>query len=372
MFMEIIHTVSTTLGTTDEHVIGFGLETIKMVVIFAAMFNTVPALIIGERRISAFIQDRLGPNRVGPFGLLQPIADVIKLLTKEDIVPKHADKVLYVLAPLFVLIPAAVSFAVVPVGNAITIGGYTLNLQVVDLHVGILYFLAISSIGVYGITFGGWASNNKFSLFGGIRSTAQMISYEVSMGLAVVAVLMMSGATHMQDIVRSQTHLIFGFIPAWHCFTQPLACVLFLISAFAETNRLPFDMPEAESELVGGYHTEYSSMKFAMFFMGEYIAMISMSAVMVTLFFGGWSFPGLVDPNSTTLINGLLSVGVFAAKTGFFLLMFIWIRWTLPRFRYDQLMTLGWKIMIPLAILNIFLTGVWGLRSEIWHAFFAG
>ncbi|RME78651.1 MAG: NADH-quinone oxidoreductase subunit NuoH [Planctomycetota bacterium] len=338
------------------------LEFIKVVVIFGIIMNVVPVLIYLERKICGFIQDRIGPNRVGPFGLFQPLADAIKLIFKQDIIPKKADKVLFVIAPLFVMIPAALSFAVIPVGKDLYLPqwNYVMPLQVANLHVGVLFFLAIGSLSVYGITFGGWASNNKYSLLGGVRSSAQMVSYEVAMGLAVIAVLMSSGSLYLPEIVQSQTGTYLGFIPKWHCFHQPLACIMFIIAAFAETNRLPFDLPEAESELVAGYHTEYSSMKFAMFFMGEYIAMIGMSAMIVTLFFGGWTMPGLVDPSSTSILSTLLSVVAFSIKVGFFLLLFIWIRWTLPRFRYDQLMKLGWKYLVPLGILNILATGIIG------------
>lgn len=336
------------------------LEVLKVVVIFGAVMSAVPVLVYAERRGAAFIQDRLGPNRVGPFGLLQPIADAVKLIFKEDIIPKNADKVIFCLAPIFVMGPAVLAFAVIPIGKPLHIFGETLALQVANLHVGVLYFLAIGSLSVYGITFGGWASNNKYALLGGIRSTAQMISYEVAMGLTVIAVLMVSGDVHLPGIVASQQGTYLGFIPKWNCFVQPVACVIFVIAAFAETNRLPFDLPEAESELVAGYHTEYSSMKFAMFFMGEYLAMIGMSALMVTLFFGGWTLPGVVNPDSITILSTVLSVVVFTAKVGFFLALFIWVRWTLPRLRYDQLMRLGWQVLIPLAILNILVTGIIG------------
>ncbi|RME02499.1 MAG: NADH-quinone oxidoreductase subunit NuoH [Planctomycetota bacterium] len=341
------------------------LDAGKILLIFAVFMQIPPLLIYLERKICAFIQDRIGPNRVGPFGILQPLADAIKLITKESITPKNVDVFLYTVAPLFVMVPAAISFAVVPVGADVKLWGHTLQLQIADFHVGILFFLAITSLSVYGLTFGAWASNNKYSLYGGIRSTAQMISYEVAMGLAVICVLMSSGTVYLREMVFAQSHTYFGFLPAWNVFHQPLAFVIFLIAAFAETNRLPFDLPEAESELVGGYHTEYSGMKFAMFFMGEYMAMISMSAIMVTLFFGGWTLPGVVDAHSTTVWNALLSVVVFGIKTGAFLIFFIWIRWTLPRLRYDQLMKLGWKVLIPLALMNLFFTAIWGLRDQI-------
>ena len=341
------------------------LEVVKILVIFGVLMNIVPFLVYLERRICGLIQERLGPNRVGPFGILQPLADVIKLMFKQDIIPKNADKFLYIVAPLFVMVPACLSFAVITIGKDLHIFGEVISLQVANLHVGILFFFAIGSLSVYGITFGGWASGNKYSLFGGIRSSAQMISYEVAMSLAAISVLMSSGSVYLPEIVRSQQGTIWGILPNWNVFYQPLAFLIFLIAAFAETNRLPFDLPEAESELVAGYHTEYSSMKFAMFFMGEYLAMIAMSGLIVTLFFGGWTLPGVVDPSDTSVKSTLLSVLVFGGKTAFFLLLYIWVRWTLPRFRYDQLMRLGWKYLIPLGILNILVTGVLGLKGVV-------
>ncbi len=332
------------------------LDLIKTVLIYAGLMNVVPVLVYAERKISADIQDRIGPNRVGPWGILQPIADAIKFFFKEDIIPLNVDKVLYVLAPFFAFAPAAVAFAVIPVGNAVQIGGQLVRLQVADLNVGVLFIFAVGAMNVYGIAFGGWASNNKFSLLGGLRSSAQMISYEIPLGLALVSVLMTAGSVSLNDIVDKQTAAWWGVIPKWNLFYQPLGFVIFLVAAFAETNRLPFDLPECEPELVGGYHTEYSSMKFALFFMGEYVAMVVMSSLLVTLFLGGWHFPGM-DPHSYTWISAALSVGVFAAKVGIVLFFFIWVRWTLPRFRYDQLMKLGWQGLVPLAMLNIIVTG---------------
>ncbi len=331
-------------------------ELVKTVGIFSAMMTVVPILVYAERKISADIQDRIGPNRVGPKGILQPIADAIKLLFKEDIIPLSADKVLFVLAPFFAFAPAAVAFCVIPVGNAVEIGGYTMRLQVADLNVGVLFIFAVGAMSVYGIAFGGWASNNKFSLLGGLRSSAQMISYEIPLGLALVSVLMTSGSVSLNEIVLSQTATWGGWLPKWNLFCQPIGFVIFLIAAFAETNRLPFDLPECEPELVGGYHTEYSSMKFSMFFMGEYVAMVVMSSLLVTLFLGGWHFPGM-NPASHTILSAILSVCVFSAKVGLILFFFIWVRWTLPRFRYDQLMKLGWQGLVPLAMLNIMVTG---------------
>ncbi len=318
-----------------------------------------------ERRVSAFIQDRLGPNRVGPFGLFQPVADVIKFIFKEDIVPEKANKFIYNLAPLIAFIPPLLTFAVIPFGTT-TWGGSTKeigwlvsstgNLALADVGIGILFILAVSSINAYGLAYGGWASFSKYSLLGGLRSAAQIISFEIAMGLVVISIIMSAGSVNLNDIVIYQKE------NWWFIFSQPLAFILFMITAFAETNRLPFDMPEAESELVGGYHTEYSGLKFAMFFMGEYIAMATMSAVIVTLFLGGWSFPGIealfpADSSSEWLI-AIVSITVFAGKVVAMLFFFIWVRWTLPRIRWDQLMKQGWKVLIPLALLNIVLTAV--------------
>ncbi len=328
----------------------------KIVVVLGAILTTVAYLSLAERRISGFMQDRLGPNRVGPFGLLQPIADGLKFLFKEDIIPNHVDRVIYVMAPAVVLIPALITFAVIPFGDTLPLLGRDIKLQIADINVGILYILAITSLGVYGIVLGGWASNNKYSLLGGLRASAQMISYELALGLSIVGVLMMTGSLRLNDVVEFQSGY-WGLIPKWNVLTQPLGFVLFMIAAFAETNRLPFDLAEAEQELVAGYHTEYSSMKFTMFYMAEYANMVTSSALIVTLFFGGWNVPWIISPDSTSLLPSILKLLSFVIKTGFFLFLFIWVRWTLPRFRYDQLMHLGWKVFLPLALLNIFVTG---------------
>ena len=317
------------------------VDTLRAGLIFGGIMTLVPMLVLAERRISAAIQNRVGPNRVGPMGLLQPLADVIKLLFKEEITPNRADKTLYFLGPFLAFAPAAIAFIAIPVGK---------DLQVADLSVGVLYVLAVTSLGVYGISFGGWASNSKYSLLGGIRSSAQIISYEIAMGLAIVSVLMIAGDVHLGSIVEWQAE------NGWIIFYQPLAFIIFLVAAFAENNRLPFDMAECESELVGGFHTEYTGMKFGMFFLGEYIAMIVMSALLVTLFLGGWDpvFFELPDGAAGTAI----SVMCFTVKLLAVLFLYIWVRWTLPRFRYDQLMKLGWKTFVPLALLNIVLTGI--------------
>ncbi|MDH4127809.1 MAG: NADH-quinone oxidoreductase subunit NuoH [Spirochaetota bacterium] len=354
--------------------LGIIILIVKCMVVAVAMVSTVPMSLLAERRLSAFIQDRLGPNRVGPFGLLQPVADVIKFFFKEEFVPDKANKIIYIIAPLIAFVPGVITFAVIPWGNVSwgnsfatgeTTGfliGSTGSLAVADVGIGILFVIAISSLNAYGLAYGGWSSNNKYSLLGGLRSSAQIISFEIAMGLVLISILMSTGSVDLNKIVIDQKDVFWGFIPNWLCFRQPLAFLLFIITAFAETNRLPFDMPEAEPELVGGYHTEYSSMKFAMFFMGEYIAMATMSAVITTLFLGGWYFPGMeaLFPAETTspIVIGIISSFIFSAKTAFILFFFIWVRWTLPRVRWDQLMKTGWSILIPLALLNIVLTAI--------------
>ena len=332
-------------------ILGFIIILVKVIVVFAGTMLTVLIMIYAERRVSAFIQGRLGPNRVGPQGILQPLADGIKFLMKEDIIPAGVDKPIFILAPAILLIPALMTFAVIPFGSDITLFGRQIPLQIADVNVGILYILALTSIGVYGIVLAGWSSNSKYSLLGGLRSSAQLISYELAMGLAVISIILLSGSLKLNDIVGDQQGSLFS----WNVFKQPLAFIIFLVAVYAETNRLPFDLSEAEQELVGGYHTEYSSMKFAMFFMAEYANMITAAALTVTLFFGGWDVP-FVNETSLGLWGAMLSVGSFILKMGFFLFLFIWVRWTFPRFRYDQLMRLGWKVMLPMALFNIFVT----------------
>jgi len=328
---------------------------IKVVLVVSLILLTVMGLTLLERKMSGWIQNRYGPNRVGWSGVLQPIADGVKFFTKEDIIPGHVDKLLYLLAPAISLAPALMTFAIVPFGDQMTINlfGYELlvKFQLVDLNVGILYFVGIASLGVYGLIVGGFGSNNKYSMLGGLRSSAQMISYEIPMGLAIVGVIMMSGSLRLNDIVVDQ----FGM---WNVIRQPLGFIIFLVAAFAETNRLPFDLPEAEQELVGGYHTEYSSMKFSSFMIAEYSNLITSSALIVTLYFGGWHVPGLQLLNLPIWLEQFLQIAAFLVKGGIFMLFFMWVRWTLPRFRYDQLMNLGWKSMLPLALLNIVLAGV--------------
>ena len=332
-----------------EHII---IPIIKILFIAHLLIIGVMAMIWSERRVSGWMQDRLGPNRVGPQGLLQPIADGIKFLFKEDIIPNHVDKPLYVLAPAMLLVPAMITIAVVPFGGTIELFGQTINLQIADINIGILYVLAISSLGVYGVVIGAWASNNKYSLLGGLRSSAQMISYELTLGLAIIGILMLSSSLSLRTIAVEQ-----GPYPwKWNFLIHFPAFLAFTTAMFAETNRLPFDLAEAEQELVAGYHTEYSSMKFAIFFMAEYMNMIVGSAVTVTLFLGGWHFFGLENMGGP-IWSGVISFAIFFVKTGIFLFVFIWVRWTFPRFRYDQLMNLGWKFLLPVALTSIVVTG---------------
>jgi NADH-quinone oxidoreductase subunit H len=325
---------------------------IKIVIILGSVLFVVAYLVYAERRVGAFIQNRLGPNRVGPFGLLQPIADVVKLLVKEDIVPTAANKTIHDLAPVISITVALSTFAVIPLGDTITLFGRPIKLMVADVNIGILYIVALTSLGVYGITLSGWSSNNKYSLLGGLRSSAQMISYELSLGLSIIGVLMVAGTLQLDKIVQAQ----YGW--KWNLFLQPVGFITFVVASFAETNRLPFDLPEAEPELVGGYHTEYSGIKFGLFFLAEYANMITASAVIATLYLGGWQFPYLQTFGLSDLAVSLLQIVTFMAKVALVLFFFIWVRWTIPRFRYDQLMNLGWKVMLPLSLLNVLGTGV--------------
>lgn len=320
---------------------------IRIVLVLTAMLLTAAYLVYFERKISAWAQNRIGPNRVGWYGLLQSFADVFKLLFKEDIVPDAANKKIHALAPMIALFVAFTTYAVVPIGPGVTIAGYQIPMVIADVNIGILYVLALTSLGVYGITFAGWSSGSKYSLLGGIRSSAQMISYEISMGFSVGGVILLSESLRPIAIVESQSGLM------WNALIQPIGFITFLVSAFAETNRLPFDLPEAEPELVGGYHTEYSSMKFAAFFLAEYANMLIASTLIVTLYLGGWQIPYIEKLGlSSGLLIGL-QVLAFLIKVGILLFFFIWVRWSIPRFRYDQLMNLGWKVMFPLSLLNI-------------------
>jgi len=316
------------------------------VTLFIAMYSTY-----AERKVAAFLQDRIGPDRAGPFGILQPLADGVKMFMKEEIIPNTADKWLFIIGPGIAMCTALMTSAVIPWGKNITIGGHEIVLQVADINIGILYVFGVVSLGVYGIMIGGWASNNKFSLLGAIRASSQMISYELAMGMALIAILMSTGSLSIRDIVENQH----GW--HWNVLYQPLSCLIFIVCAFAECNRTPFDLPECESELVGGYHTEYSSMKLGFYLFAEYTNMFISSAIISSLYFGGYNFPGMDAFSGNTL--AILGTAVFFAKIFFFIFFFMWIRWTLPRFRYDQLMRLGWQVLIPLAIFNILATGTW-------------
>jgi len=335
--------------TSNEQFAIFSLLKI-VIAVFAVVLPMVAYSVVAERRISAWIQDRIGPNRVGPLGLLQPAADGLKFILKEDFTPAYARKAYFWLAPAVAMVPALLTLAVIPFGSQLG----SQKAVIADLNVGILFTFGIVSLSVYGIVLAGYASNSKYPFLGGIRSSAQMISYEIAMGLSVVPVFMLVGDLNLSAVIDYQKS------GAWLILKQPIAFVIFLVAAFAETNRLPFDMPEAESELVGGYHTEYSSMKFALFFLGEYAAMIAVSAMMVVLFLGGWTLPfaGL-NETATSLGMGLLQVGIFIGKLLLFMGLFIWVRWMLPRFRYDQLMDIGWKRFVPLAIANIVVTAIY-------------
>lgn len=321
----------------------FLLTMAKMIVIFGGVMGAVAYLTWIERKMIAHVQMRWGPSRVGPFGLLQPIADGLKFLFKEDIIPTGANKVIYVMAPALSLIPALLSFSVIPFGPA---------LQVTDLNVGLLFIFALTSLGVYGIVLGGWASNSKYPLLGGLRASAQMISYELGLTLSVIGVLMIANTLSLSEMVRSQEGTWFGFIPRWNIFLQPVGFLIYVTSAIAETNRLPFDLAEAETELVAGWHTEYSSLKFAMFFLAEYANMVSVSALATIMFLGGWNGPTF----GNALLEMVFPTVWFVLKLSIFVFFYVLMRATLPRFRYDQLMAFGWKFLLPLALLNILVT----------------
>jgi NADH-quinone oxidoreductase subunit H len=328
-----------------------GIMLLKLVAVLGVTILMVAYATWLERKVIGHMQTRLGPMRTGWHGLLQPIADGLKLFFKEDIIPSQASKVSFLLAPMMILVPALVTVAVIPFGPDVTFKNFTVPLQITDLNVGVLYILAFAGLGVYGIVLAGWSSNSKYSLLGGVRASAQMISYELAAGLTIVAVFMLSESLSLREIVAQQQQPLWGvfdFLPNWYVFTQPLAFCLFIITGLAEINRTPFDMPEAESELVSGFCTEYSSMKYALFFMAEYANMIIIAALASTLFLGGWYGP---LPSSMGVINLL-------GKIVAFMFFFMWLRATLPRVRYDQLMKLGWKILIPLALLNVLVTGV--------------
>ena len=329
----------------------FVATVVKMVVVFTVYIIGVALLTLAERKISAWIQGRLGPNRVGgTLGLLQPAADGVKNIMKEETLPAHVNKPLFMLAPVMAFVPALIAWAVIPFGAPWASRWGRIPMVVADLPVGFLFTLAITSLGVYGIVLAGWSSNNKYALLGGIRSSAQMVSYEIAMGMSLIPVLLLAGNVTLNEIVNQQASM-----HLWNVLSLTISFFVFTVAAFAETNRLPFDLPEAESELVTGYHTEYSAMKFSMFPISEYANMATSSALMATLFFGGWDIPFTLRDNTAgvSFLMSLLSIGIFGLKTLFFIFVFIWVRWTLPRFRYDQLMSLGWKFMLPMALTYI-------------------
>ena len=342
---------------------------IKLVLVLSTLLSVAPIMNWVERRGAALIQNRLGPNRIGPWGMFQAVPDAIKFLFKEDRVPAHVSKFYYLVAPILVLAPACMTFAVIPFGSYVDVMGHKIMLQAANLDVGFLYVFAVGSLGVYGIIIGGWASNNKYALLGSMRSSSQMISYEVSMALSIIGLVMIYSSVNLREIVEAQGQVLLQLgpisIPKWGIFVQPVGFFLFLTAMYAETNRLPFDLPEGEPEIVG-FHVEYGSMKFAIYMMGEYINMAVASALIATLFFGGYQLlPGvsfLLDHLGLSAewsqwaraLAEMLSLGV---KVAFFMWVYVWVRWTLPRFRYDQLMDLGWKVMLPVSLLNILVTG---------------
>lgn len=329
---------------------------ILIVVLFALSLAIAAYSTYAERKVAAFMQDRLGPNRAGPFGLLQPLADGVKMFMKEEILPATSNKYLFIAGPAITMTTALMTSAVIPWGPEVTIAGVKVPLQVADINIGILYVLGVVSLGVYGIMIGGWASNNKYSLLGAVRASSQMISYELAMGMSIIAIIMSSGSLSIGDIVEGQSAWA-GM--HWNVFIQPLGFLIFIICAFAECNRTPFDLPESETELVGGYHTEYSSMKLGFYLFAEYVNMFISSAMIAALYFGGYNFPGMeaVQNSVGEVWFALICVAVFFAKILFFIFFFMWVRWTIPRFRFDQLMNLGWKVLLPLSILNVLITG---------------
>ena len=318
-----------------------------------AMYETY-----AERKIAAFMQDRRGPNRAGPFGIFQPLADGLKLFMKEEIIPNSSNKFLFILGPGLAMLTAMMTSAVIPWGGNVHLFGRTINLQIADVNIGILYIFAVVSLGVYGIMIGGWASNNKFSLLASLRGASQMISYELAMGLSLIALLMLTGSLRLSVIVEEQMKGSLGGFLGWNVFRQPLGFLIFIICAFAECNRTPFDLPEAENELNFGYHQEYSSMKLGFYLFAEYINMFISSAVMATLFFGGYDIPFVNEANLAPNMAAIFGVIALLVKIAFFIFVFMWVRWTIPRFRYDQLMRLGWRGLIPLALANMIVTAM--------------
>jgi NADH-quinone oxidoreductase subunit H len=338
------------------------IMSVKIFIVLNIFLIGAAYVVLFERKVSAWIQTRVGPNRVGWHGALQSFADVLKLVLKEDIVPKAASPGFHLLAPIITIAVAIAVWAFIPFAAPFELFGTVIQPAVASgLNVGLLFLLALSSVGVYGITLAGWASNNKYSLLGGLRSAAQMISYELSMGLSLVGIMLVMGTLDLSAIAGAQSGYWFGFLPTWNIFIQPFGFILFLVAAFAETNRAPFDLAEAEPELVGGFHTEYSGLKFGLFFLGEYGNVIMMSALVSTLYFGGYNLPWIQDLavfQETPWLLALLQFGTLMVKTVIFIFVFIWVRWSIPRFRYDQLMNLGWKVMFPLALANVIITAI--------------
>ena len=324
----------------------------KIVIVLVGVLTTVAYIVLLERKVQAWVQVRLGPMRVGPHGILQPVADIVKLIIKEDITPARVDKAVYTLAPILVMVPALIAFAVIPFGEETTIFGRAVPLYIADVNIGLLYIVSVASVGVYGLILGGWASNSKYPLLSSLRASAQLISYEVAVTMTLVSLIVTAGSLSMVQIVEAQRTA--GW---WFLFVQPVAFVIFFIGGLAETNRAPFDLPEAESELVAGFHTEYSGMRFALFFLAEYANMIVVSCVATTLFLGGWLRP-FPNVEALAFLGWIPGWAWFLLKAFLFLYLFLWIRATLPRYRYDQLMRVGWKVLIPLAIANLLVTGV--------------
>jgi NADH-quinone oxidoreductase subunit H len=324
-------------------------KSILVLLLFLVSLGAAAYMTYFERKLAAWIQDRVGPDRAGPFGILQPIADGVKMFLKEDFIPAKADKWLFIIGPGLAMFTALITSAVVPWGPKLHLFGRDIALQIADINIGILYVFGVISIGVYGIMIGGWASNNKYSLYGAIRASSQMISYELAMGVSAITIVLLSGSLSLNAIVEGQKEV-------WNVVYQPVAFLIFFICALAELNRAPFDLPECESELVGGYHTEYSSMKLGLYLFAEYTSMFVSSAIMAILFFGGYNFPGMSHFSGNTL--ALLSIGAFATKIFIFIFVIMWIRWTIPRFRFDQLMHLGWKSLLPLSLINLLVTGL--------------
>ncbi len=324
-------------------------KSILVLLLFLVSLGAAAYMTYFERKLAAWIQDRVGPDRAGPFGILQPIADGVKMFLKEDFIPAKADKWLFIIGPGIAMFTALITSAVIPWGPKLHLFGRDITLQVADINIGILYVFGVISIGVYGIMIGGWASNNKYSLYGAIRASSQMISYELAMGVSAITIVLLSGSLSLNDIVTQQSGV-------WNIVYQPVAFLIFFICALAELNRAPFDLPECESELVGGYHTEYSSMKLGLYLFAEYTSMFVSSAIMSILFFGGYNFPGMSHFSGNTL--AMLGIAAFAIKIFLFIFVIMWIRWTIPRFRFDQLMHLGWKSLLPLSLINLLVTGL--------------